>query len=133
MTSKKLPIFITETGWAGDVIDDKTRAKYYEEAFRSYWNDPDIVTVIPFVLRASGPFEKFSFMKEDGSKSEQFSMLQNMAKNKGEPTLNKRVLGTQDDEKPKEKVTFPKEEEKKKDSFSPAEVLKLTFAWVMKI
>lgn len=132
MTSKKLPIFITETGWSGEVIDDQTRATYYEEAFRSYWNDPDIVTVIPFVLRASGPFAKFSFMKEDGSKTSQYTMLQNMSKIKGTPTLNKRVLGAQVQDKPKEKLQFPEKQEKK-GSFTPSQVLRATFAWVMKL
>lgn len=53
MSNKSHPVFITETGWSAEEVTDEQRAKYYEEAFRTVWNDPGIVAVMPFILQAN--------------------------------------------------------------------------------
>lgn len=102
MTEKKLPIFITETGWSGTGVSDELRSAYYKEALDTVWSDPDIVTVAPFLLRAGGgPFEMFSFIHTDGRPTRQYASLAGMVKLPGKPTQNStptptpQVLGTE--------------------------------------
>ncbi len=73
--TKKLPIFITETGWkhAEGLTYDKslptaeTVATYYKKAFDTAWNDANIVAVTPFLLSyQEEPFDHFSFKKITG-------------------------------------------------------------------
>ena len=85
MVSKKLPIFITETGWTNEGLSEQQRATYLKEALTTVWNDPDIVTVIPFILNASGPFAKFSFIAENGQETQQYKMLKDLPKTAGKP------------------------------------------------
>lgn len=93
MTSKKLPIFITETGWINQGISEDQRAQYLKDAITTVWNDPDIAAVIPFILNASGPFSKFSFISEAGKETSQYKMLKDLPKTAGKPTLtSRRVL-----------------------------------------
>lgn len=132
LSIKKLPIFITETGWSNEAVNESLRATYYEQAFNGAWSDPDIVTVIPFVLRAAGPFAKFSFMTENGAETEQYKRIKSMSKIKGTPTLNKKVLGVKDPLKPTETKKFTVEQEDT-GIFSPSSVLKATFNWMMRI
>lgn len=136
MTSKKLPIFITETGWSSNSVSDDERATYYKQAFSSVWNDPDIVTVIPFLLRASGPFGQFSFLTDTNQATKQYTAIKDMPKIKGEPTLTRTVLAaaTTEDISPVP-VSF-KDTHKKDDNPTPSEVsrvLRETFSWVMKL
>ncbi len=87
-SGKKLPVFITETGWTADVISDEVRAEYYYQALNSTWNDEGIVTVAPFLLRAGGgPFQQFSFLTPDGNETKQYTTFKNFPKVKGEPIL----------------------------------------------
>jgi hypothetical protein len=64
--SKKLPIFITETGWdrKGNVSESDV-AKYYKTAYQSVWlPDKRVVAVNPFILNYQGsPFLGFSLRK----------------------------------------------------------------------
>jgi len=88
ISSKNLPIFITETGWSRENLEDEKIASYFEEAFESVWNDEDIAAVTPFLLRAGmGDFVKFSLIDKDGSKSLRYKALQNIPKEKGNPIL----------------------------------------------
>lgn len=84
--TKKLPIFITETGWkhAEGINYDRslptaeTVANYYKNAFENAWNHPQIVAVTPFLLSyQEAPFDHFSFKKPSGE------------------TQNQRVLGAE--------------------------------------
>ncbi len=93
---KKLPIFITETGWSSAAISDEQRADYYKVAFETAWSDDSIVTVSPFLLKAGGgPFTVFSFVKEDGTPSKQYEVVKNLPKVKGTPSIINVVLGTE--------------------------------------
>ncbi len=99
-TQKKLPIFITETGWSRNVVSDALISSYYTTAFSTVWKDNRIVTVTPFLLEAGGgPFEMFSLLKSDGSDTPESTTLKNLQKVKGAPALNPtpvnpQVLGT---------------------------------------
>jgi hypothetical protein len=62
-TAKNLPIFITEAGWSTKNLSEKQVGLYYDYALKNVWNNPQIVTVAPFLLNAQdGPFEQFSFI-----------------------------------------------------------------------
>lgn len=63
---ENINLFITEAGWAVNLIGDDLAAKYYLHAFQNVWSKPNIVAVTPFVLTAdSGPFSDFSFTQGD--------------------------------------------------------------------
>jgi hypothetical protein len=136
LTSKKLPIFITETGWSSQKVSDDDRAKYYQQAFQTIWNDPQIVAVTPFVLTGSGPFEQFTFIKSDLSFTKQYNAIKDMAKIKGEPSLTPQVLAAASEIA---EVPVPKnfsEEKKTTDQTDPSQISKMlraTFGWVMKL
>lgn len=96
LTRKKLPVFITETGWNQELSSDMTVAGYFKEALEDVWNDPSIVAITPFLLRSGpGPFKKFSFIDNDGNKNAVFKMFEALPKAKGIPPLypRKKVLG----------------------------------------
>lgn len=94
--NKDLPVFITETGWSNERISESAAAIYYQTLFNSLWQDKDIVAITPFLLRAgAGPFQVFSFIKQNGALSEQYKTIQSLPKIKGAPTQNKSVLGDQ--------------------------------------
>lgn len=96
LSGKKLPIFITETGWSSAAVPDDLRAEYYKKAFETAWADDSIVTVSPFLLKAGGgPFTVFSFLKEDGTPSKQYEAVKNLPKIKGTPSVINLVLGTE--------------------------------------
>ncbi len=86
-TQKKLPVFITETGWSNKYLSDHQIALYYQYAFSKVWSDPSIVTVTPFLLNAQdGPFQKFSFLDKNHDEKEFSATISKLAQ-KGEPLL----------------------------------------------
>ncbi|GIW61649.1 MAG: hypothetical protein KatS3mg089_0501 [Patescibacteria group bacterium] len=131
--NKRLPIFITETGWSANAVDDATRAQYYQKAFETTWNDPDIVAIVPFLLKASGIFSQFSFLAENGSKTAQYNFIEKMKKIKGEPSLMKKILGVATEQAPKYEIDFRQTTNKKNSSISLSHVLQTTFEWMMKL
>lgn len=89
MSEKDLPVFITETGWDQQAVTEKVAAEYFKKALETTWNDKNIIAITPFLLHAGpGPFEKFSFIKNDGSKNEVFKTIEGLRKTRGEPILN---------------------------------------------
>jgi len=94
MSNKQLPVFITETGWSSDSVSPDTEVQYYDQTFKTIWNDPDIVAITPFLLDAgAGPFEQFSFIDSNGNKTKQYQYIYNMPKVKGTPVIPPQVLG----------------------------------------
>ena len=88
LTGKRLPVFITETGWSSDKVSDQTQVNYYSDAFANYWNDQDVIAVTPFILRAGdGPFGQFTFLK-NGTTTSQYNAYKNLAKVKGQPQID---------------------------------------------
>jgi hypothetical protein len=93
MSSKQLPVFITETGWSASSVNQDQQVQYYDEAMKNVWNDPDIVAITPFLLQAgAGPFEQFSFLTGTGSATEQYQYIYGMQKVKGVPSFPTHVL-----------------------------------------
>lgn len=135
LSEKKLPIFITETGWSAKAVDDETRAAFYDEAFAGAWADPDIIAVTPFLLLAGGgPFEQFSFINKEGKPTRQYNALEKIVKVLGQPTQNSnptptpQVLGS--DTSKTENLPllfFSSKQEKKK--ISSAVAAKDMFSW----
>lgn len=94
--NKRLPVFITETGWKhAEGIDlarawpsADTVAQYYRRAFENAWNNNLLVAVTPFLLSyQEALFDHFSFKKPTGS-PEYYSMyqvIQNLQKISGRP------------------------------------------------
>lgn len=96
LTGKNLPIFITETGWTSNEVSDETKLRYYQETFDTIWNDPGIVAITPFVLDArGGPFQQFSFVTATGSATPQYTLMKELTKIKGAPTIPVRVLAAE--------------------------------------
>lgn len=93
MSSKQLPVFITETGWSSTSVSPDTEVQYYDQTFKTIWNNPDIVAITPFLLDAgAGPFEQFAFI-DNGNKTKQYQYFYTMPKVKGTPMLPPQVLG----------------------------------------
>lgn len=101
LNGKKLPIFITETGWVRENgeregLDENTIADFYESAFSHIWILPDIVSVTPFVLDyPDSNFNQFSFKKltGDGGRPfyEYYYRIQSLKKNRGEPERDNKL------------------------------------------
>jgi len=95
ISDKKIPAFITETGWISDNLPSATVARYYEIAYQDIWKtDKDrIVAITPFLLNSTGgQFENFSFIV-NGTRTEIFEKAQSLSKVKGEPVKNERIKG----------------------------------------
>jgi len=90
---KKLPIFITETGWAHQLDGSKNNllspddiSKKIVYAMNNVWNDPNIIAVTPFILNYSEPpFDIFSWVTKDGQHYDFFDVYKNQPKNQGKP------------------------------------------------
>lgn len=88
MSNKTLPVFITETGWSSQSVPADTIVQYYDQTFKTIWNDPGIVAITPFLLNAgAGPFEQFSFIANGGFKTKQYQYFYSMPKIKGVPSF----------------------------------------------
>ncbi len=84
--TKKLPVFITETGWNTDKVSPSVVANNMKTAFNEVWLPDDrIRAVTPFVFKyLSPPFLGFSWKSDQGD-SEQLITIAEMKKIKGEP------------------------------------------------
>jgi len=79
-TAKKLPVFITETGWSKAILSDQQIADYYKHALVHTWSNLNIVAVTPFLLSANTlPFSNFSLLSQDKSPSLAYLYLQSQA------------------------------------------------------
>jgi hypothetical protein len=84
--NKKLPVFITETGWTLEKYSEPEVTKNIIDAYKNVWNDPEIVAVTPFILNYdSPPFNYFSWKKSNGTFYTYYTEVKNMPKVKGDP------------------------------------------------
>lgn len=91
LSGKNLPVFITETGWSSERVQESQIAQYLTYAFANAWSDQSIVAVTPFLLQAgTKPFSYFSFLDENGGYNEISRDIQRISKIKGKPTVNPR-------------------------------------------
>jgi len=92
--NKKLPIFITETGWIHNqapysrgILTPTTVGNNMVQAASGIWNDSRIVAITPFLLSYQGsPFDNFSWKKINSSEFyPQYDQYQKLIKTKGKP------------------------------------------------
>lgn len=136
LSGKELPVFITETGWTSETITDEQRAKYYDTALKSVWADAGIVAITPFLLKATGPFGKFSFITDAGEETKQYEKIQDMPKVKGLPTFNAKDFTSEikNVPPPSETRTYVSGMHMEKEStVSTTSVLTSAFKWIFKI
>lgn len=131
---RKLPVFITETGWTGEKISDKTIADYFTQAYTNIWSDESIVAVTPFLLKAGAPpFSQFSLIAQDNSETLRHKAIKNCQKVKGEPILTtvRKVLG--EDLEKKLPVRNFKSSSLDKDKKLELLMTKSAIKWLLKI
>jgi len=93
MGIKELPVFITETGWNGDVLPRSQIAENFKYAFQNIWLPDDrVVAVTPFVLNYQGePFLKFSWVQLNNvGVYPEFETVQGMTKQRGRPEIEEK-------------------------------------------
>lgn len=87
-SGKKLPVFITETGWSRERFPDSDIGTFFKDALSGVWNSSDIVAITPFLLDAGpGPFSKFSFLAGNGEKTDIYKAYEGYPKQAGKPNL----------------------------------------------
>lgn len=93
VSSKNLPVFITETGWTQNGISSNTIGGYFQSAMSSAWANTNIVAITPFLLNAGGgPFAQFSFLDSSGNPNPVYIAWSSLPKIKGFPAMPPRVL-----------------------------------------
>jgi len=87
LINKKLPVFITETGWPNNKYSETQITNNLTNAYKNVWNNPKVIAVTPFILDyTSPPFDIYSWKKQDGSYYDFYNKVQEIPKIKGEPT-----------------------------------------------
>lgn len=88
LSGRRLPVFITETGWNADVLSQGVISEYFKFAFEDIWGkDERILAVTPFILESNGgPFDKFTFFK-NGNFTKYAKSYQSIPKQKGQPVV----------------------------------------------
>lgn len=97
--ARKLPVFITETGWAHrEGSNNKSYypaavvASFMTAAAQNIWNDEQIVAITPFILNyQSYPFSQFSWAlpNRENEFYPFYYTYKSLAKVKGSPVLNR--------------------------------------------
>ena len=94
--TKDLPVFITETGWSNQKVDNNQITSMYDYAFKNVWNDPRVAAVTPFILNyPQAPFAEFSWEKSGGTFYPYYSGVQAIPKTAGVPVqiVSGQILG----------------------------------------
>ncbi|PIP74888.1 MAG: hypothetical protein CO135_01780 [Candidatus Levybacteria bacterium CG_4_9_14_3_um_filter_35_16] len=138
LANKKLPIFITETGWQQNAnLNDTLLAQFYKSAFDSAWSDSSIVAITPFLLRAgAGAFTQFSLLDLQGNPTERYNTIKNYPKIKGFPVVlkTKGVLGDEIIRYPLPVKRFSfYENHKNIDVYSKTNAGKLFLKWLLNV
>jgi hypothetical protein len=77
-------VYITETGWQN--FDEEKIAEYMVDALKIWEKDERVKAVTPFVLNyPAEPFERFSWIKKDGSAKQSYEKVLGVNKVMGEP------------------------------------------------
>ncbi len=83
---KKLPVFVTETGWPNNKYSESQISTNLVNAFINVWNDPKVIAVTPFILDyTTPPFDIYSWERDDGSFYKFYSDIQKINKVRGIP------------------------------------------------
>ena len=136
LSGKKLPVFITETGWSSKKISRDVIASYFDFAFKNVWSENFIVAVTPFLLHAgSEPFEQFSLLSKNAGETEISKSLKSALKTRGEPTVNFNTALAADlssDSKVPVK-TFPQEKQYKLPPLEKTKTISMFFKWLLNL
>ena len=108
LSGKKLPVFITETGWSRRSLSDSKIASYMQYAFETVWTDEGVVAVTPFILHAGGPYAQFSLIDENGNRNEVYLAIEKLPKTKGEPIPEPAKIDSFSKKEDLSSVIFPK-------------------------
>ena len=81
-------VFITETGWSNERLNEEEVSNNYKKAFTEIWNkDSRVVAVTPFILNyQQAPFSEFSWKKDNKNYFKQYGVIQQIEKIKGKPS-----------------------------------------------
>lgn len=100
--NKRLPIFITETGWVHSegvttntgLLSSNQVGVNLALAAANIWTDPDIIAVTPFVLNYQGlPFDHFSWKKlKSADYYPHYTTYQQLIKLRGRPFQRERYI-----------------------------------------
>jgi hypothetical protein len=127
LSGKNLPVFITETGWDASAVSEDVIKQYYQQAFDTIWNDPNIIAITPFLMDArGGPFQKFSFLTEKGTFTQHYTVLKELLKTKGAPAIPMKVLAAETTKVSPTEEPMQKEEE----SFFLTRMFHQLLSWV---
>jgi len=136
LSNKSLPVFITETGWSLDMVNESRMASYYAEAFQTVWNDENVVAITPFLLKAgTGPFSQFSLINIHGAPTLGYKALEKIQKVKGNPKLPDDYVKIGIDNPQSNlipKKDFLDDPTNKKDSFIQLDTVKTILKWLIK-
>ncbi len=135
LSGKRLPVFITETGWSKEVLPENEIAEYFKYAFQSVWNDQNIAAVTPFILQTGqGSFSQFSLVDENGTHNQIFLAISKITKTKGNPTVNyNNSLSANLVPKNLPFRTFPKINQYKNFSLKKTDAPVIFFKWLLKL
>lgn len=137
LCGKKLPIFITETGWSKDALPENKIAEYFKYAFQYVWSDKNIVAVTPFLLQSGEPFSQFSLMNGNEDRNEIFTALLGIAKTIGKPTIssaeNSVTFQTNNANNNLPVKTFPKKTQYKNMSVVKTDAIEDFFKWLLRL
>lgn len=79
------PVFITETGWDQNRINENTLKQYWSTAWNIWSTDNRVAAVTPFVLEGGEAFPIFSLKKGDGNLSVSGQAIESIPKIVGNP------------------------------------------------
>jgi hypothetical protein len=135
LSGKKLPVFITETGWSKDALSESQISSNFKYAFQYVWTDSNIVTVSSFLLEAgTKPFSQFSLINIDGKCSEIYSAIEGISKTKGQPTINQNNIPSVNAASGNLPTrTFPKKTQYKEMPVDKADTITQFFEWLLKL
>lgn len=134
LSAKKLPVFITETGWSKERLSSDVIGSYYETAFNNTWSDASVIAVTPFLLRAyAGPFVNFSFLNTDGTPNDEYKAFEKLSKIKGTPTIITKILGEKASTDNIDEIKSFKIAENNKNKMSRKDTIETIFKWLFKL
>ncbi len=83
---KKLPVFITETGWAHAEGESYNPSYLPIQAYSDIWlKDDRVMAVIPFTIWYQPPFDHFSWLNRDRAPYAHYLAVKDMKKIEGTP------------------------------------------------
>jgi len=134
LSGKKLPVFITETGWSKDKLPENQIASYFNYAFSWVWNDDNIIAVTPFLLHAgTAPFSQFSILNYGGDYNEISKMLQEIPKTKGKPIESPNTSFEPSRKMEVQAKIFPQKHQYDNAFFAKTKVITTFLKWLLKL